>query len=136
MKELLWIKRTDLALQVLALIAPLLLILGSYSWALGVYFAVGGVQVLSCLAHLAVKDASWIASGRRSYGRVVLITLLLAALVMLTLWMDINDGSFTLIIGFAYLIVTPFFAVWYFILCLTETDAVRRLAGRKTAIVK
>lgn len=138
MKTLLLFKRFDLVLQFCTLIGSSLLALstGQYLAVLYVYFAVGGAQVASFLIHAIAGRQAWILIERTRYGKLLVILAVVAAVALLG--SSVNDNLIIagLVVGAAYLIVTPVMAVLYFLTCLRETGRVGRAVRRERLIVR
>jgi hypothetical protein len=120
-------KIIDLCWQVLALVAGILLYMNPNS-AFGntffiVYYLAGGAQVLSFFTHLFFLNHTWYnKKNRKFYGKVILATFLLG----LFSWLLLDNAPlFTLIVWGGALFVTPFFAIWYFNIGLTELRTMR-----------
>ena len=82
------------------------------------YYMVGGAQLISFLINLFFADKAWYhKKDRIAYGKVIIWTLLLALLFWFLLEVI---PALTFIYFGASLFVTPFFAIWYFSIGLTE----------------
>lgn len=119
-------KILDLSLQVTALFIPFLISIfrGNQVRFLDIYFFVGGWQVASFLAHLAMK-ASWIRQKERNrYGKVIFGTAASGLISLALLYLNIWGVLFCYLFGL--LAVTPVFAIWYFYISLQELDTIRQ----------
>jgi hypothetical protein len=120
-------KIVDLWWQVLALVAAILVYVGPNKIASDglfvMYFMVGGAQLFSFLIHLFFAEKAWYhKKDRIAYGKVIIWTFLLGLL----LWFLLEIiPALTLIFFGASLFVTPFFAIWYFSIGLTELRTMR-----------
>jgi peptidoglycan/LPS O-acetylase OafA/YrhL len=76
------------------------------------YFIVGGVQVLSCIIHLAAIDKSVKLQSRKAYHTGLLI---IACLLLLSLPFD---GLIIPLIGLIF--IAPIMAILYCVLCFKE----------------
>ena len=118
------IKIFDLAIQ-------LLITVGGLTWLFAgrnnhslftIYYFLGGWQLLSFFAHLLVKE-NWLHQvGRKRYFHTLLWTAGLGAVSYLLLLAEI---PFILFYLAALLFVSPFFAIWYFIISFRELSAIK-----------
>lgn len=87
------------------------------------YFLVGGWQLLSFFIHIFLTE-SWIRTKERSwYGKTIAwtgITGIVSYLLLST------AGALLLLYLGALLIFTPMFAIWYFIIGITELDNIKK----------
>jgi hypothetical protein len=127
MKTLLNLKYVDLLIQALALFIPLILCF-TYGKLYMAYFTVGGAQLLSCLANLGLP--SRLSSDQRKYYEwtmtILILVFLIAALFLLPVILYLAAGL---------LFVSPFWAVWYALICYEEMCTVQRYTNRKKYVL-
>ncbi|MBL7746877.1 MAG: hypothetical protein JNM19_05580 [Chitinophagaceae bacterium] len=117
-------KLTDILTQAGILVGSLVFIIipqNSYNL-INLYFIMGGWQVLSLLIHSLFAEG-WLAQkDRRSYGKTILWTFITGILCYLSLFAGL---PLIMLYLFALLIVSPMFAVWYFIICVKEWRSIK-----------
>ncbi len=130
MKTILNLKQGDLLIQALALFIPLVICFISRSTEPLVlaYFTVGGTQIISCLANIGLP--SKLRSDRRKYyertlGLLTLFILVISLILLQIVW----------ITGLMLLIVSPFLAIWYALICYDELCTIQRYADRKKYVL-
>jgi hypothetical protein len=114
------LKEIDVGIQVSLIVAAFLygFIVADYRFIFG-YFAVGGWQLLSCFFHATTRYPYLPSPARRIYLRTLAWTLAIGLL-------SIAVGVFFFL--FALLFVSPFYAVWYTVICIGETEQLRKRA--------
>jgi hypothetical protein len=133
MKTTLFLKQTDKAMQWLAFIIPVVVaaIYANDGYLYAIYFAVGAVQIISCLANKLYLDDSLRSPSRKAYEKtllvIVVITLLLAGGMFITLAFG---AGFYLLLLTLYL-GSPFLALWYGFITYVETCYIKKLVNRK-----
>ena len=138
MKTLLALKRFDLAVQLSTLLIVVMLSAyrGHPFFLYYAYYLLGGAQVLSFVIHLAAKQSPWLASVRSSYGRTLAWLFGIAVVAVLIGMVSEGALGLLLVVGGFYLIVTPFIAAWYFVMCAGETKRVYQALQRDMLIIK
>ena len=115
-------KITDLILQIALLVYGIVYCyIKSPGNFIIIYFLIGGVQLLSFAAHHFL-EYSWIhTQHRKRYGQFLfwIIVAGLASLVIMKL-----NSPLLLFYLFGLLILSPFLAVWYFIIGLKELSSI------------
>lgn len=117
------IKIFDLSIQLLITIGGLIwLLTGSNNSLFYIYYFLGGWQLLSFLAHLLVKE-NWLhQAGRKRYFLTLLWT---AGFGIISYLLLLAEVSLILFYMAALLFVTPFYAIWYFIIGFRELSAIK-----------
>ncbi|MBL7724813.1 MAG: hypothetical protein JNK27_11720 [Chitinophagaceae bacterium] len=118
------IKIIDLVIQLLITVGGLIwLFAGSNNNSLFyIYFFLGGWQLLSFLAHLLVKE-NWLHHVERK--RYFLTLLWTAGLGLVSYLLLLAEVPFILFYLAALLFVSPFYAIWYFIIGFRELSAIK-----------
>ena len=117
------IKISDISFQVLLLIAGLINTFWGDENFFMTYFLVGGWQFLSFFYH-ALLSYNWIYEEQRKYYGKMLLWIVICGLVSYALvWLNMPVILFYL---FILLIVTPFMAIWYFIIGLKELNRMKK----------
>lgn len=118
-------KHTDLAVQVAIVLAGLLYLAfqsSDFNF-IFLYFVTGGWQIFSLLIHLTFNE-SWVSKRQRNtYGKTILWT----AIIGIISWLLIAVGVSAVIFYLgALLVISPFFAIWYFVIGLSELNSIRK----------
>jgi len=117
-------KITDLLLQIALLVYSII-----YCWLktsgsfYTIYFLIGGGQFLSFATHHFL-EYSWIHTQHRKWYGQFLLWIIIAGLISLVL-LKLNIPLLIFYL-FGLLIVSPFLAVWYFIIGLKELSSINK----------
>lgn len=130
-------KRIDIIVQVLLIISALVYGIGfnrDLNFIAG-YFFVGVWQLLSCFTHMFFANKSPVSPDRRKYWNIVRIIVsvgLLLSLLSFYITNRIDDMTF----GYfcTALVVTPFIAVWYLTICISEVKKIKEQLRLKSLI--
>ena len=136
MKSLLHIKTIDLLVQVFTLGCSLLYCTCQMKFEsmFVFYFLVGTNQVLSCIINLFLDRRLRIKS-RRYYEWLLVFLAALALLSVLLFALKVDSGrQIGLILMFCFVYLSPFFAIWYFIITINEFFKIREYARRRINI--
>ncbi len=98
------------------------LIAGNFLW---IYFLTGGWQMLSFFIHLFAADQLWYNNKSRVTYAKTLIWTFIAGMAALLLG-SVTDSGLALFYLFAMLVITPFYACWYFYIGITEINIIRQ----------
>ena len=113
-------KYVDVAVQLTAIVAGLILGLFRQNFAFYFYFIVGGWQVLSCFIHGVVPQFNPI-KDRKRYLITLGVLAILTFLIYLGYLMELEPVLGLLIpYGFLLLLFTPVMAIWYCYICYRE----------------
>jgi hypothetical protein len=84
------------------------------------YFTVGAWQVISCIIHASIKGY-YPVRGRNSYEKTIIAMLGIGFILIVPLWIG-ADGLAGFVIAYlaVMLIVSPFLAIWYAVICYRE----------------
>jgi hypothetical protein len=116
-------KRIDIIVQVLLIIFSFFfgLFIDSPLFLLG-YFVVGGWQVTSFLIHNHYRKEFTPAKDRRQYGRTVTFILSFAIALLILAFLIEEIAVITIFYLFLLLLLTPFVACWYLVICINEKE--------------
>ena len=118
------LKKTDLWLQALItfILLSIAIIENDFGYIFYLYFILGGLQVLSFLAHLFIS-AFWVnRNARTSYGQTLLWLVIIGLILYILLFAEIPLLIFFLL---GMLVVSPAMAIWYFTIELQELKTIR-----------
>lgn len=117
------IKISDLLIQVALLIAGLINTFWGDENFITAYFLVGGWQFLSFIYHWLISY-NWIyAEQRKYYGKILLCLAVCGLISLVLIWAEMPIILFYL---FVLLIVSPFMAIWYFVISLKELNRMKK----------
>lgn len=133
MKTTLLLKQSDIALQILCLLTPILytIITSDSGFLFAIYFAVGAAQIISCFANKLYLEDTLRSNSRKTYEIVLLITMVIGLIVGGGLLISPAFGGGVYIYLIALLFISPFLAIWYGFISFAETNYVKKLANRK-----
>ncbi|MEQ1678673.1 MAG: hypothetical protein ABL876_18395 [Chitinophagaceae bacterium] len=118
------LKLTDLVMQVAILAGGLAwYILSDNGYGLFFpYFVIGGWQLASFFIHLWFNPAWLCISYRNAYGKTILWAFIIGLLCYMAVFINL---PFIFIYLAALLFISPAFAIWYFIIGITEWSTIR-----------
>jgi hypothetical protein len=124
-----YLKLTDLLTQATLLLTSLLLVImdreGSVAFVL-FYFVLGGWQLLSYLIHLFFADESWYhKKNRKRYGKTLAWTV---GTFIASLLLSATQWPFIFYFMYALLVISPLYAIGYFIIVYRELQTIQRKA--------
>ncbi len=132
MKTILLCKRIDLFVQCAALLWGVTIGSSPEDGYFAAYFAVGGVQVLSVLAHIPLRRGPWVSRGRSVHAWCAAALGVLAALGFGIEALALEgQNNVLLIAAYTSLLAAPMLAVMYGAVCWRETVRVQRFANRR-----
>ncbi len=136
MKTTLLLKQIDLFVQLLCLLAPITIAVFTKDsgYLMAIYFAVGAAQIISCLANKLYLDATLRSSSRTRYEKALLVVIAIGLILGggMLIVPDLAVGVYFFFL--ALLFISPFLAVWYGHVSLTETNYLKKLASRRMYI--
>ncbi len=92
-----------------------------------IYYGVGGIQTISCLANLLKTKKEIYDPGRFAYIKLLLALFGTAAVSFF------DAGEFVIIVGLILLIISPFIAIWYAVMSAKELATVRKMYENEIA---
>ena len=126
MRTVLFWKRADVIVQLLAILIPIALAIieNNFGYIILIYFSAGVVQLISVIVNRSFLDKFLRKPGRLECE---IATLALICMIPLAFLVDI----LTNIYGFALLFLTPVLSIAYIIVCWNEMELIQSIVKRR-----